>query len=226
VIPALIVPVLNRYDLLWDMIRSAEADAEIGEIVIIDNGGLLIEGSPHRVVQPTLNLGVAASWNLGMKVTPNAPWWAIVNSDIEFAPGDLRGLAHHMETVGSLAFIEGFAAFGIDRGALDKVGWFDENFHPAYYEDNDWGYRAHLAGVERSGLASGVKHVGSQTIGSSALYRQQNIRTFPANAAYYRAKWGGLPGNEVFTTPFDAGGDLRSWQLDVGRLASQQWERE
>ena len=43
----------------------------------------------YRVIQPGHNLGVAASWNLGIKATPLADWWLICNSDIKFGPGDL-----------------------------------------------------------------------------------------------------------------------------------------
>ena len=34
------------------------------------------------------------------------------------------------------------------RDAIEKVGELDENFKPLYYEDTDWQYRAHLAGLK------------------------------------------------------------------------------
>jgi hypothetical protein len=49
------------------------------------------------------------------------------------------------------------------------------------------------------------------------------MRSFPKNSEYFVRKWGGTPYHEVYTTPFNAGGDIRSWQLDVDRLAAQRW---
>ena len=46
-----------------------------------------------------------------------------------------------------------FSCFMIGREALEKVGPFDENFYPAYFEDNDYHYRIRLAGGRACGLA-------------------------------------------------------------------------
>ncbi len=52
-----------------------------------------------------------------------------------------------------------------------------------------------------------------------------NARTYPANRAYYRAKWGGeLRGGETFTSPFNRGGPVSEWSLDIDRLRDNDWE--
>ena len=77
----------------------ASIDHPIDKIVIIDNGGVLepthhlTQAATFALIQPGHNLGVSASWNLGLKATPLADWWLIVNHDIEFAPGDLDMIA-------------------------------------------------------------------------------------------------------------------------------------
>lgn len=77
-IPVMIVPVLNRYELFSKMLQSV--DVEVGVLFIIDNGGLLKEAPEIpwarkvRLVNVGHNLGIAASWNLGMKSNPDAPW--------------------------------------------------------------------------------------------------------------------------------------------------------
>jgi hypothetical protein len=220
-IPALIVPVL-RTDLVRRML--ATVDEPVGITVIIDNGGRLgaVDGA-HVVTLPT-NLGVAASWNLGIKVTARAPWWAIVNDDVAFAQGQLATLAATVSQPGPrIAAFGGFHAFGINREALRRVGYFDENYHPAYVEDVDMEYRARLAEVPIVNLGP-IEHQGSATI-NEPEYRRQNARTYPANVEYHRRKWGGgVRSGDRFATPFDAGGPIGCWTLDPDRLAEQGWE--
>src|SRR6478609_1560237 len=95
-IPVLIVPILNQPELLYRMLKSI--DHPVDRVVVIDNGDVVLDLSEDepwgqlRIVRPGHNLGVAASWNLGLRVTPQAPWWLIVNHDLEFGPGDLARL--------------------------------------------------------------------------------------------------------------------------------------
>jgi GT2 family glycosyltransferase len=228
-IPVLGVPILSEPKLLLRMLLSI--DVPVGRTIVVDNGEVL-DGGPAlpeydhlniTVIRPGFNLGVAASWNTIIKAVPDAPWWAIVNFDLVFAPGDLARLAGHMEKEGGVALLGTFSAFGVDRGAIKRAGMFDENFHPAYYEDNDFDYRCRLAGVPMAGLPAGLSHDISSTLQSNPSFRDGNGRSFPKNADYFVRKWGGTPYHEVYATPFNAGGDIRSWQLDVDRLAAQRW---
>jgi GT2 family glycosyltransferase len=222
-IPVLGVPVLNRPDLLYEMLTSI--DVPIERVVIVDNGDVVptITDANVRVIRPGANLGVSASWNLILKSTPRAAWWVFANFDLVFAPGDLARLADHMETVGGVGLLGTFAVFGLTADVVNRVGFFDENFAPAYYEDNDFDYRCRRADVPMASLPSGWRHQVSSTILSSPSYRAQNALTFGPNGDYYREKWGGMPQSETFTTPFDRGGDPRHWHLELARLASQSW---
>lgn len=223
-IPVLIVPVLNRPELFDEMVASV--DVKVGTWFIVDNGDVLnVEAqwgtADWRHIRPGHNLGVAMSWNLGLKANPRAPWWFITNFDMAFAPGDLGRLADAMDlaTGPTLAMLEGFSAFALNSAALDRVGYFDENLHPAYYEDNDFARRAELAGVSIIRPPSSSRHVGSATIYGDQSYRDQNHETFRANKAYYINKWGGQPGEETVT---DAGAvpvDPRRIRLLAWRLA-------
>lgn len=224
-IPVLIVPILNGPDHLWRLLNSI--DHPIRKIIVIDNGGVVdVSGDvPINVIQPGHNLGVAASWNLGLKVTPKVPWWLITNHDIVFGPGDLERLASTVdEDSFTRYFMRDMAAFALTQETLGRVGYFDENFHPAYDEDMDWDRRARLTGCKRVDVPFTGSHVGSATISTDAVYWSQNSRTHAANDEYYAAKWGGhKEGGETFDTPFDLGGDLRDWRLDPERLRTQGW---
>eukprot|EP00798_Chlamydomonas_sp_ICE-L_P019047 gene19047-25647_t len=100
-------------------------------------------------------LGVSESWNAIMMEVPDAPWVFIVSLDIEFAPGSLQRLAHHAwedwdKNQLDQAFIEycnqelsgGYSAFVMSRTMISKLGLFDENIYPAYYEDTEYALRA------------------------------------------------------------------------------------
>jgi GT2 family glycosyltransferase len=232
-IPVLIVPILNQPELLLKLLTSI--DHPIRKVVIIDNGDVVTYRPQmimshrnvidYRVIAPGHNLGVAASWNLGMKVTPRVPWWLIVNHDLEFGPGDLARLDDCVDEYSDTHyFMNGMAAFALTQGTLSKVGYFDENFHPAYDEDLDWDRRAKLVGCQRVEVGFTGTHVGSATIHSDPELRAQNGRSHAANDVYYAHKWGGLKqGGEIFDSPFNEDGHIGDWRLDPERLRTQGW---
>lgn len=221
-IPALIVPILARPELLRAMIESIDYPVE--KIVVIDNGGVV--PADIEAIHLPHNIGVAASWNLGIKVTPRAPWWLIVNSDLTFGPGDLERLANTVSPRPALYKMLGLAAFAINQATLEAIGLFDESFHPAYNEDIDYQRRADLAGVPHIEVGFSGTHVGSATIFADLIYRRQNAITHPANDRYYERKWGGTKqGGERFATPFNNGFDLTYAPVDYRRIRDQAWRR-
>lgn len=217
-IPVLGVPVLNRGDLAERMLGSV--DLGVAETLVILNGNAdetrsHLKGHQVTFIDPGFNLGVAASWNFVVRARPAAPWWLIVNADIQFGAGDLECLADAMQKPGPrVACLYEFGAFGINAETVDTVGWFDENFHPIYFEDNDYRRRCHLAGVPVVNLISRTRHDNSATIASG--YARHNDRTFPRNGDYYAAKWGGPPGQETRTTASHVA-------LDRRRLVDNAW---
>jgi hypothetical protein len=91
----------------------------------------------------------------------------------------------------------------LDIGPWDRLLW--------YYGDNDFYRRLKLAGWTHHQAPIEVGHLGSQTIRSDPYLNHINAVTFPLHGAYYRAKWGGDPGEETFVHPF---GILpREWEL-------------
>ena len=96
VIPAMIVPILARPNLLDEML--ATIDYPIEHLVIIDNGHCVKEVTAkhvhniHIVTMPS-NLGVAGSWNLGIKSLPFAAYWLIANFDVTWPAGSLERFA-------------------------------------------------------------------------------------------------------------------------------------
>lgn len=231
-IPVLAIPVINHPELLERTVASI--DHPVGTLLIIDNSPELGMGNVAEavmpacverliVVEPPTNLGVAASWNLAMRSYPDVPWWLIANADLEFGPGDLTRLVEAVEAnPQAIACLVEFAAFAIPGPVLDRLGWFDENYHPIYCEDSDYRYRAALGGVDIQPVAGATAHVGSVSYRDNS-HQSDNARTYPANVAYYIAKWGGFIGRETHRRPFGHDVPLDYWRLDRERLADQAW---
>jgi GT2 family glycosyltransferase len=219
------VPVISRPDLLRACLESIDADVDL---VVIDNSGTGELGDVAAeygalVVEPASNLGVAASWNHIIRSFPSEPYWLIANADVTFGPGDIDRVCAEMTRARWVGINGDWRLMGLTSEAVERVGFFDENFHPIYCEDADYEYRCDLAGVERYFIDGTTTHVVSATIEDPA-YRAKNARTYPENRAYYRAKWGGdLRGGETFTSPFDRGGHVGDWRLDITRLRSLSW---
>ena len=208
----LIVPVLNRFDLLRRMVESIDVEATV---YVINNSGDRIDFEHnnslvkmHWLDMPS-NLGVASSWNLGIKMLPFESRWFFTSADCWFMPGDLTLL----ETAKSDALtlcdkFPFYQTFAVGEDVVKTVGLFDEGLHPIYFEDNDFERRIAKASLRVDGLPLQLGHDNSSTINSSPKLAERNQATFLANQKYFRDK--------VDAGRFDEGG----WQLEIRRVNS------
>ena len=192
-IPCMIVPILKGPDILRRMLDTI--DYPIAKLIIIDNGDALrhTAGWPVEHVQSTkvikmpANLGVAGSWNLGIKADPFAPWWLISNFDVEWPAGSLRMFAEQASGADVLLAQspQPYCAFAVGEDVVQRVGLFDEGFHPAYFEDNDYELRCAIEGVKVKRSTIPIVHHNSSTIG---YFGEINNRTYASNAEYMNGK--------------------------------------
>lgn len=245
-IPILGIPVLNRFDLLQECIRTI--DVQVGVLLLIDNSdGDELEDAiedvvgqnesilKYHVIKPIVNSGVAASWNLIIKSWPDAPWWCIANADTVFGRGDLAVLSTTIRRYADDIFgipqwvgINGdWRAFGITPSCIERVGWFDENFHPIYCEDADYERRCTIEGVRYSFIDGTTTHVGSASWVGDKANTENNARTYPEQVRYYEAKWGSWPrAGERYLRPFDDAGHPTQPQVRLHRLIANRWDRD
>jgi GT2 family glycosyltransferase len=208
----LIVPVLNRYDLLQRMLDSV--DVQVDHLLVIDNGtGAEITFSDKfekvTVLAMPANLGVAGSWNLGIKSFPYAQRWFIISNDVQFNPGALEELSKaRRDEITLTARFPHWQAFALGDEAVSDIGLFDESLFPAYFEDNDYTRRAEFVGVNIRRLEIEVSHENSSTI--KAGYLDKNAKTYAANDRYFERK--------IANNDYTAG----SWSLDIRR--ENGWE--
>lgn len=166
------------------------------------------------------NRGVSRSWNEGVLAAydDGADVVVVANDDLTFGEGDLDRLVERAAACRDRYIVTcagyhlgyrrplpslGYACFAINPVAVERLGCFDENFFPAYCEDQDYARRAALAGLrEENCPGTMIRHGGSATIFRNQALRQQNVLTHSRNAAYYCAKWGGPPHGERWRAPF------------------------
>ena len=195
-IPVMIVPILTGPKILYTMLDSI--DYPVAKLIIIDNGDCLntSAGWPVEHVQSTkvikmpANLGVAGSWNLGIKAAPFAPWWLIVNFDIVWPAGSLKMFAEqgNPDEIVLSECGQPWSAFAIGENVVRRVGLFDEGFHPAYFEDNDYARRCADEIVRPAPIP--VQHTNSSTL-AAANYGEKNNRTYASNLDYFQGGGGG-----------------------------------
>jgi GT2 family glycosyltransferase len=139
-------------------------------------------------LQMPANLGVAGSWNLGIKSFPYAHRWFIVSNDVVFRPSALEKLATaRRDEITLTGQAPHWQAFVLGDEAVSNLGLFDEcGFFPAYFEDNDYMRRAEFAGVNIRRIDIDLDHDNSSTI--KAGYQQKNSKTFFANQRLNQAK--------------------------------------
>lgn len=216
----LIVPVLNRYDLLNRMIESI--DKKIYKLLVIDNGAetsgtnqQIVCNNPlvedlHVLPMPN-NMGVAASWNLGIKLLPFEPVWFFSSADTVYEPGALEELSKAKPNEISLAAdFPYWQTFAIGQEVVSKIGLFDESIYPIYFEDTEYIWRAENAGISVTRLSVKTKHDNSSTIKSNQSYNSQNDRTYASNRQYFAAK--------------QARKDFSAGHWDLNRVRSNFWQ--
>lgn len=97
-----------------------------------------------------------------------------------------------------------FACFMVRPTIKFRIGQFDENFSPAYFEDNDYHYRINLAGLHAfNDVSAPYYHYGSQTQNANSNMPVVPPFAFQLNQSYYIGKWGGQPGSETFMHPYN-----------------------
>lgn len=191
-VPVLICPVLTEHWRVDAMLLSFEG--KIARLVLIDNGNS--EWSPRTtkavdmtVLKMPYNLGVAASWNLGIKATPFSTGWMIVNHDVQFGEG---GTADFWKDCRFDNIVLGgkpnWSCVWIGYQVVEKIGLFHEGFHPAYFEDNDYELRARRAGIEIVNSTAAINHRNSSTLASDEKFQQRNSLTFQANQALFNER--------------------------------------
>lgn len=90
-----------------------------------------------------------------------------------------------------------FSCFLLKRECWEEVGTFDENFWPAYCEDNDFHCRMVFSGWTAASCELPYLHIGGGTQNKQGTDNPKCTGTmFEENRRYFVSKWGSLSVNE------------------------------
>ncbi len=153
------------------------------------------------------NLGVARSWNMFCELASKESLDAVIiaNDDIILYEDTISTMLDKLKECPRDFIAYGgdnsFSLFTLPLSVFRLVGKFDENFYPAYFEDNDYVMRMKINNVQIHHIGDPkYYHEGSSTIKSLPPDELElHHHVFRKNQAYYIKKWGGLPGYETVT---------------------------
>jgi len=189
-VPVLIVPILNRYDLLNSMLESI--NYPVDNILIIDNGGeFKTQKENVNVLNMPANLGLSAAWNLGIKCYPDSKYWLFASADTTWGETALQEIDNLSGADKLILTNDAYGCFSVGENVIEKVGLFDEYFYPIYFEDNDFHEIVARFCPENTIVSTSIQAAplsGSQTINSDQKLKNRNDETFLKNEEYYKYK--------------------------------------
>lgn len=180
---------------------------------------ILVVDNTHK------NLGVSRSWNMGIDKmrSDNTDWLIVVSTAIRFNKGGLD-MVDVLESRSDHNVLEALNVYGwhliaFNRRLVDKVGKFDENFYPAYFEDLDYSIRIQKTfHLDNSNPLWDKIEVDVEDTGMG-LSIKQGLIDAPATPLidYFKRKWGRHPGEyqkPEYDHPFnDENNKLDFWPL-------------
>lgn len=220
----ILLPVTNSPELVQDKLRELPLD----RLILVNNFdnqevGLLCnqaEDNGAEVYRYPKNLGLAASWNLGLRrICRDHDDFVIFLSVSAILDGDrsVKTFVDEIRTYedrygGQCRYIASHKAtlhfFAHTRRSVDIGGEFDENFWPIYFEDTDFSRRSILNGVKKEVVWFNLDHLARSREYSLGVKSDRRLfRLHQMNASrigeYYTSKWGGVHLSETFIHPFN-----------------------
>jgi glycosyltransferase involved in cell wall biosynthesis len=209
----------NRTDLLERLLKFMLPESDLLELIyIVDNGqqNLPYLEHPKIKVQKNLeNLGCCGGWNQIIEeaiYVNDCDWVLILNDDIVLAPGQLKTIIDLLPLCKEKWFLTPdweWACIAMSKAGADNLQyanhkWFDEDFWPGYFGDNDFHRRIILGGNQDKHiqfipeLNPMIKDKSKTGEREPALLKMHSI-----NTERYIHKWGGPPTQETFATPYN-----------------------
>lgn len=190
------IPTINRKDLLIPALYYYKIDFPNTEIKIVDNGNQNIQNKIElkniELIVTEKNLGVAGSWNLLCeKIFENHEYAIILNDDIYFGKEEwqVENLLKHYKSDIYISELD-WSIFILPKKTFYEVGKFDENFYPAYFEDNDYVKRIVIKNMDimKIPFLNPLVFRSSKTI-----EKDTSLNNYQKNKEYYFKKWGEHP---------------------------------
>ena len=201
----IIIPTYDSLDTLKVLIENiySYTDGEY-EIFVIEDGQKektrkWLREQDFRTIFHEKNEGVAKSWNDGirMAMANDCTHFSVLNDDIELPMNwwskcrDLFSNAHLVTVKSDIqhTVISGWF-FILDIKCINKVGYFDEQFSPCFFEDVDYGIRFHNSRLKSAIADIDVFHHGGMT--TYGTLKKESKISFDNNLIKFRKKYPNL----------------------------------
>ncbi len=155
------------------------------------------------------NRGCSITWNDAIEYVyhTNANVFStliIVNDDIEFFKDSFTSFVDVVLKNPDIPVItgDGYSIFSYSRYAYEKVGFFDENIRPAYFEDSDFVSRIQKMNLPELDVSLDINHKGSASIPENNLRSEFDNVHLPRTKRYYKNKWDNPLSYNGFPTRF------------------------
>lgn len=227
----LVIPTLGARGLVFRLLSALELDRPV-RLLVDDRPGLAVAEKWNAGLDLALEIGVPAIFlNDDILPWPGALATLFLSRG-ELVTGETTVNLPRLDVEPQVGSRGGFALFLLAPTAIQRLeawererwpeepwegyrpGRFDQLFAPAYFEDSDLYYRLKLAGVEEEIVPARYYHeltagpnggcfVGCISTMADPERWKRHRRIIQRNGDRYLAKWGGKPGEERFTVPFD-----------------------
>jgi GT2 family glycosyltransferase len=201
------IPTINRADLLNEALAKYFEDFKNTHIAICDNGKqeIITREENFMIYRPEQNLGVAGSWNMLMDYADkiDATHVLVLNDDIYLGrtEHEVKMIIKNNSDADFINSFQNWCSYILKVDIWKKVGGFDTEFFPAYFEDNSFDYKMTLAEAKKSwtSFLDPIVYRNSMTIAKDPTLNQK----FAQNRQTYIDMWGGLPSEEKYKTKFN-----------------------
>lgn len=219
-----LLPVTNNPELIQ---LSLDAIGDLTKLVLVNNFDnpdvhhlcRKAKDEGAKLYEFPFNLGLAPSWNLGLREMAFEPCVDFVITLSVSAAFD-KPLSHFVDWIvdeeakgreGCRYLASPTATlhcFAHTRLGLELGGWYDENYWPVYLEDTDFCWRSKHNGVAERVIMGGlVNVVQSREFSVAVRSNSKLMHCYQHNAhrmsQYYLEKWGGHQGSERYLRPFN-----------------------
>ena len=202
-----VIPTINRADLLNEALAKYFEDFKETHIAICDNGkqDIITREEKFMIYRPENNLGVSASWNMLIDYADkiNATHVLVLNDDIYLGrtEHEVKMIIKNNPSADFINSFQNWCSFILKIDMWKKVGKFDEEFYPAYFEDNSFDYKMTLVNAEKAwtSFLDPIVYRNSMTIAKDPTLNQR----FAQNRQTYIDMWGGIPTQEKYKTKYN-----------------------
>jgi predicted glycosyltransferase involved in capsule biosynthesis len=159
------------------------------DIIIKSNSidKLIVRAEKDRVEDPSILIWTMAQHIPTEEDKVNLTIYDEVSTNLEVKSVEEEVTAEHPN----------FSAYMVHKTFFDTMGSFDENFEPAYFEDNEMVARIALMNKKAvMYVGSRFFHYGSRTINVDMEFRATMPPMFDQNREYFAEKWSQPPVNE------------------------------